>query len=326
MLLDGKLSLQQISFAALTLLLCREYFASRAAAQAVKAKVESYERGGAASHNSGHARRYSDGSDSSSAPPTDLSRLDPETRIAVIKAQKEKDRERELAAKERQLQEAYETNRQERKRFEGMKEQAQHQKGAIAFEIDVGSEATRIDPEVRLSMMKAQKEKEKEQELANKEKQLKEAYQESRQERRKLKEQAQQNQGAMAFDIDLNGDVKVLDSKSRNSDGGKPKKGWGPPVPTSNLQLAHGVRSAALGCAQPPGRNDVRQEEVKSVSIDEDDMKSGYSEFDGLGETEVMKKLQSKRASQLEARAQVKDVFRKLREKKKKEAEKKAAG
>ena len=102
----------------------REFFANRAAAQAVKARVESYERGGniltggnaaapsvyeqqqavvsvPSSNYNNNARRYSSdgntppyGVDSSNAD------YDPEARIAHLKAQRERERERENAQKE----------------------------------------------------------------------------------------------------------------------------------------------------------------------------------------------------------------------------------
>jgi hypothetical protein len=90
----------------------REYFASRAAAQAVKAKVEAYERGGAAAGAVNSADR--DSRDNRGGPgefkraDSDrnieaLERMDPATRIAHIKAQREREREQEIAMKEMQV-------------------------------------------------------------------------------------------------------------------------------------------------------------------------------------------------------------------------------
>lgn len=105
----------------------REYFANRAAAQAVKAKVEAQDR---------YERRRGDDTSSVVVPsrrPSDtpsVEEVDPEVRIANQRAAREREREREVAAKEAALKAAIEAQRDQRR----MRPAAQQ---AIAFDIDL---------------------------------------------------------------------------------------------------------------------------------------------------------------------------------------------
>lgn len=125
----------------------REFFANRAAALAVKAKVESYERGPLPNAGQGGGGGMSSAIALAGGPsrrPSDPSLdMDPETRIAQLRAQRERERDREIALKEQQFKQAIEANREERRRLEALKQaQAQGQgsdrvRAAVAFQIDV---------------------------------------------------------------------------------------------------------------------------------------------------------------------------------------------
>jgi hypothetical protein len=106
----------------------REFFANRAAAQAVKAKVEAQERGAGLGLGLGLAepvRERGVGLDG-----------DAESRIASIRALKERQRDEELAEKERQLQLAHEANRLNRRKLENAELRG------VAFEIDISDDPT----------------------------------------------------------------------------------------------------------------------------------------------------------------------------------------
>eukprot|EP01038_Epipyxis_sp_PR26KG_P006016 gene6016-8286_t len=340
----------------------REYFASRAAALAVKAKVEQYERGG------GGGMRRDDSNNALVAVgnkggnrndvQVDLNRMDPEQRIAYLKSQREKEKQLELALKEQQLKEAYEENREQRKRFENQRRNSDPDaipiyggpsqgQGQVAY-----FDLNRMDPEERIAYLKAQKEIEKEKEIAQKEQELKQAYEMNRQQR-KQQENAVGNGGrskAIAFEIDLDDDniatppVRISNShsndvgigmnKKKNNDDkesqphqagisydtpqqvAKQRKGWGPPIAVNELDSALRVKqpSRAVDLFEPPHDQNVRQ------SLDNDDV-SVVNEGE-LDDDEVLKRLETKRASQIQAREQAKDIFRKLREKKAEEAQK----
>jgi serine/threonine protein kinase len=93
----------------------REYFANRAAAQAFKARVEAQERGGVANSNTTNTNANTNMPNANGRRPSgnnintgivetvDIATLDPETRIAMLKAQREKEKDREIAEKEMQV-------------------------------------------------------------------------------------------------------------------------------------------------------------------------------------------------------------------------------
>ena len=100
----------------------REFFANRAAAMKVKAKVDAMERGVPApssAHDDKQQQQYNEVD------------IDPEKRIAAIKAHKEKQKEEALELREKQLQLAHEANRLQRKQTEK----------AVAFEIILDNES-----------------------------------------------------------------------------------------------------------------------------------------------------------------------------------------
>lgn len=142
----------------------REFFANRAAALAVKAKVEAMERGsGSRSVITGGADIYNGpgGAGGGRANMNNNNRFDMEShesRVAAIKAQREKERDKELEERTRQLQQAHEINRQERRRFEEMREKSildgagggiVARKASMAFEIDLSADSGVAMPMVR---------------------------------------------------------------------------------------------------------------------------------------------------------------------------------
>ena len=133
----------------------REYWASRAVAQAAKARVEQgpfaqqspiaapqqqsriqqqvqltqqqqqpssqYGARGGGSSNDDYSSRRSD--------------VTPEERIAMLKAEKERAKDLELAERQRELQQAHEANREQRRNLE---EKMRREKQSLAFNVDMG--------------------------------------------------------------------------------------------------------------------------------------------------------------------------------------------
>jgi serine/threonine protein kinase len=87
----------------------REYFANRAAAQAFKAKVEANEHGAAMTNlltndsDNGYGNGNGNGNRRENFGERELADVSPQTRIAMLKAQKEQDREKEIALKNLQV-------------------------------------------------------------------------------------------------------------------------------------------------------------------------------------------------------------------------------
>ena len=102
----------------------REFFANRAAAMKVKAKVDAMERGIPAPSSAREEKQQQLQQQHNEVD------IDPEQRIAAIKAQKERQKEEALELREKQLQLAHEANRLQRKQAEK----------AVAFEIILDNE------------------------------------------------------------------------------------------------------------------------------------------------------------------------------------------
>jgi len=120
----------------------REFFANRAMAQAVKAKVEALERGGdpASTPANHYQQQHQQQQPHQRASPT-IHEGDAEARIAFLKAQRERDRDRSIAEQEAQLKAAYAAQREERRRLEARVKQ---QDGApMAFEISFADGAAK---------------------------------------------------------------------------------------------------------------------------------------------------------------------------------------
>jgi len=112
----------------------QEFFSNRAAAKAVKAKVEALEKGqidiqSDRQHVIPSDRRISTINDTDSA----------EERIAKIKAQREKDKYAELAERQRLIAEAHAANREQRRQMELNRERNNKINESISFDIDISA-------------------------------------------------------------------------------------------------------------------------------------------------------------------------------------------
>eukprot|EP00599_Poterioochromonas_sp_BG-1_P006361 CAMPEP_0173142318 /NCGR_PEP_ID=MMETSP1105-20130129/6021_1 /TAXON_ID=2985 /ORGANISM="Ochromonas sp., Strain BG-1" /LENGTH=996 /DNA_ID=CAMNT_0014055695 /DNA_START=91 /DNA_END=3081 /DNA_ORIENTATION=- len=276
----------------------REYFERRAAAQAVKMRVESYERGG---YDPGNAvalrqggRRPSDSeySTNNHNHPSDndnLVGLNPEQRIAMLKAQREKEKEREIAEKERQMKQAIEQQREERRRSE-----ANQKPKAIAFDIDINSDR------VEAKNVKV----------------------------RDVPVAAPVNDVGSADQKYSKHQRKPSNTEETNSNQNRPvKKGWGPPVEASEIFQARGIQPPSNIDKTPPSQRygnrrdgDAKEGNSNSNSDVED---FGSNDFLAVGNErgeeeednrEILKRIEYKRRSQLEVRQQAREVLTKLRE------------
>jgi serine/threonine protein kinase len=331
----------------------REYFANRAAAQAIKAKVEQYERGsgmaavsmaggGGGGNNDmavvagvagggvagGRYGRNEERDRDRERRPSDLDldNMDPQTRIAMLKAQREQEREREIAAKEMQMKQAIEANREDRRRLEGLAAAAKANGG--------GGVVTGMNDDFS---------------------------------------RGAQAKKALAFDINIgNNDGPVAAApRSRVSIGGgggsnaeppsiaepapvKQRRGWGPPVDGQEILQAKAIARGGAGAgsgisstsSSTKSKQGVNRMEVMGSSAEENNSgkaqssaptsSSGYNTptsrevsmsdlnsdpslvilEDDENNREVLKRLESKRKSQLEVKNEAKEVLRKLREKK----------
>ena len=306
----------------------REYFANRAAAQAIKARVEQYERGGsnmsaggggggaggggvAAAMTSanqdvvvagGGARygrnNYNDRgaqgvSDRRPSRDLDFDNMDPETRIAMLKAQREQEREKEIAAKEMAMKQAIEANREERRRLENLAAAAKANGGGAGM--ISGNDDSRA-----------------------------------------------QAKKALAFDINMSDAPAPAPRRiSLGAGNGEPstaaepparqRKGWGPPVDGQDILQAKGIArnsNAAPVSSKNRSMEVIAEEKVTPSSsgnntpasepISEQQLMGGMDQLVIVDDDnrEVLKRLESKRKSQLEVKNEAKEVLRKLREKK----------
>lgn len=379
----------------------REYFANRAAAQAVKARVESYERGGnilggnvvttpppndncgnppssaggnknmvvvASNNNYNNMRRHSN--DSTAVPPyATESDYDPESRIAQLKAQKERDRDRELAQKEFELKQAMEQNRQERRR---MAELSSRNKASVAFDIDISSsnnsshsnhhppkdndakkgnhsqQGDDVSSMPAIASTKSNSENRKQWNSNSSISSSSSGGSESKPSRDKGVALSRLDTVADAEnedDTDMTMKADYFNSPNQGHSNSK-KKGWGPPVMPSDVKIAKGI--VARSSARDKDR-DITPTRMfsnnsgKGTSVDDNDSvcvggKAGGvhsndqesvedgSEREYVDDADVMRRLEIKRLSQIDARNQAKGVLKKLREKKKMDLEVKQPG
>eukprot|EP00981_Chlorochromonas_danica_P000405 scaffold96_cov167-Ochromonas_danica.AAC.12 len=160
-----------------------------------------------------------------------------------------------------------------------------------------------MDPQVRIAQLRAQREKERDRELAMKEAAFKAAIEENREERRRLEARKQ----SVAFDIDLGPSRASPSSASvapaaapvapANGGGVAPAKrrGWGPPVEASDILAAKGIS---------PSQQPIEEDPANET----------------MGEGEVLHRIQVKRQSQLDMRSQAKEVLSRLREQRRRPA------
>lgn len=107
-------------------------------------------------------------------------------------------------------------------------------------------------------------------------------------------------------------------SSQSNEVGARTKKGWGPPVDAQDILQARAANRGLSVEKSEESKIDNRQRNraPSNVDLDEDALGSPNPADDGdiKGGQEVMKRLESKRKSQLEARSHAKEVLSKLRE------------
>mmetsp|Transcript_10718 Transcript_10718/g.17474 ORF Transcript_10718/g.17474 Transcript_10718/m.17474 type:complete len:1278 (-) Transcript_10718:2028-5861(-) len=313
----------------------REYFANRAAAQAHKAKVEALERGGGGERldhplysdrsSQPNSRRNSDasavdaagadlgggggGGGGSRRPSIDYEQFrgmsESEARIAILKAQRDKERELVNAQKELELKEAMEANRN------AIRQSRVTKQASIAFDIDLGGDNS--EPCI------------------------------SRDSRDSIQQQQQpppplRSQKQPSSDRDSESDLSSKknfnsNNRQRNSansgggggGGGSKRGGWGPPIAANDI--AKGVvRYSDVSPRTQANKmfnsvEDLDAEDGEDISSDLGAVNGVSPKGGGGGDLKVLRRLESRRNSQMQARQQAKEVFRKLREKRRKESE-----
>jgi hypothetical protein len=350
----------------------REFFANRAAAQQIKAKVEAYERGGsrrgqrsAASNGSGmevaigggggshpigeyrHQARRQHGHAHQESHIDEGRALSGEERIAQVKAQRRREQELEKAEKERQLQLAYEETRRERMRIEALRksnaesparEVAGGGRGGTGNDDHVAQQE--YDQEVSHYERQRRKELQREEENRKHEQLLREA----RAPRRR------RSQEGVAFSIDFNDDgggdsgvITVNNGSDRQGGKAKPQAQDVYDGPSdqfrsrSNSEVSDSEASTSTNSTAPrqrkswgapiaPPRRPLGLENMDEVSEVPDGTAVrklyGTSQAQEVEEDEeaVLKCLEARNGREEAARIHAKEVFRKLREQKRREA------
>lgn len=370
----------------------REFFANRAAAQQIKAKVEAYERGGS---KRGASRNVSSGMElalggggqyqQQSSHPTGEYRhqqprrqhghshhegdpgyhedraLSGEERIAQVKAQRRREQDLEAAEKERQLRQAYEETHRERMRIEALRKS--NADGSPSRNITGGRDGRYDDDRDR----GRRQEQEQEQEVSHYDRQRKRELQklEANRKHEQLLQDARahnrrkSNEGAVAFSIDFNDNANdTSDSAAETLDGGSPRrekggsnrrkpqednrngpseqfrsrsnsevsesessvnttsstktssrqrKGWGAPIAPPRAKM--GLSDTDSEANEVPDGTAVRQLYGTSLAQEVED-----------DEEAVLKCLEARNGREEAARGHAKEVFRKLREKQRREA------
>mmetsp|Transcript_14092 Transcript_14092/g.21076 ORF Transcript_14092/g.21076 Transcript_14092/m.21076 type:complete len:663 (+) Transcript_14092:1-1989(+) len=182
----------------------REFFANRAAAQQIKARVEQYEREGGSRAG---LRGVQEGGGRNMIGYSDAP-LTGEDRIAQVKAQRERERERENSERQRQLQLAYEETRaakarlQEQRRRQG--EPVRRPSGGGGYG-DGSRSPTRFDDDSEQSEShierQRRREKQREEDARQREEALRSVAAENRAQRRAMRKEGRPE--AVAFSIDL---------------------------------------------------------------------------------------------------------------------------
>jgi hypothetical protein len=125
----------------------REYFANRAAAQQIKAKVEAFERGEREPLSGAPNPAYAEDVDSNPSRRANFGGADREAhavsdrdRAAQMRAQRERDREKEAAEHEQRIRQALAEQREERRRLEERRRQSNEMQ-QLSFNIPPTAEA-----------------------------------------------------------------------------------------------------------------------------------------------------------------------------------------
>lgn len=306
----------------------REFFANRAAAQQIKAKVEAYERGGSHRHaqhldagigmevSVGNARNASDWNhrvDRSSSS---------EERIAQVRAQRQREQQLEQAEKERQLQQAYEETRRERMRIAALRKS------------EMESNATEYsDSQDSHNERRRRRELKKEEDIKRNEEMLREAR------NKRPPRDAGKRPGAIAFSIDFS---DVSDSGSDIRSDKKPPSGdegginevrsrsnsevsESESVQTVNNNAPSGRQRRSWGAPIAPPRGKIKVEDDDEDASEVPDgtaVRKLYGTAQEIAEDEeaVLKCLEARDGREEQARIRAKEAFRKLREQKRREA------
>jgi len=189
----------------------REFFANRAAAQLIKARVEQYERVGGSYAEGGHIGGQQEvRRNMITRPDTSVTGED---RIAQVKAQRERAREQENSERQRQLQVAYEETRAAKARLteqrKKQEERTKLQDDAIGDRLrydDISGRSPRLgdDSDQGGSHYERQRrrEKQREEETRQREEAFRVVAAENRAQRRAMRKEGRVE--AVAFSIDLN--------------------------------------------------------------------------------------------------------------------------
>jgi hypothetical protein len=237
--------------------------------------------------------------------------LDPEQRIAMLKSQKEKEKQKEIAEKEMAMKMAIEANRAEQRRKSG---DTTNRAKAIAFDIDITSDKTEPkNMKVRgggsgpgSSGAATPSDSEHQQPSSQKSNQsVVTNYPSSRRTPTQEIESSSNNRSRDGTPNSL----ENISTKSNPSTSGK--KGWGPPVDGKEILQA---RARGLSGLMSPDADEGSENPTPKTAT--------TTAGDGEENDEVMKRIESKRRSQLEVRHQAKEVLSKLREQRQMQAAK----
>jgi hypothetical protein len=239
--------------------------------------------------------------------------LDPEQRIAMLKAQKEKEKQKEIAEKEMAMKMAIEANRAEQRRKSG---DTTNRAKAIAFDIDITSD--KIEPKnmkVRGGPGSSGAATPADSEHAPSSQKSNQSVVTNYPSSRRTPTQEMENP-SRSRDGTPNS-LENISTKSNPSTSAK--KGWGPPVDGKEILQA---RARGLsGLMSPDSTADEGSDQNPTPKTTATTTTAG-----GVGgeeeNDEVMKRIESKRRSQLEVRHQAKEVLSKLREQRQMQAAK----
>lgn len=191
---------------------------------------------------------------------------DPVVRIALIKAQKEREREKVAAEQARQLQLAHEAQREERRKADERRREREKQEREERKEYGRGEDVKSVEPSAHLAF--------------------------------DIPPRRTVQRRASAKNSEEN-NVTEIDSKSQP---GRQRKGWGPPAA---LPLSISTITKGSG-----GSSDSPQESPSSFGRG----MSNDSSESPMDESKVLLRLEQRRDQHQKAREQARDVFRKLRE------------
>ena len=248
---------------------------------------------------------------------------DPAVRVALIKAQKERDREKLAAEQSYQLQLAHEAQREERRRaadrrFEREREEREEREG-------IEERDRREEQEEREAKVEREERVEKEERVGSEEKEGGVGREEkggisdtcnSAQDKAQAHAHTQAESvvpdvaGAVAFSIDFSDvampkrrSVKTVENASETDSKAHPRlrKGWGPPA-----DLPINISTISRCSTGSPTGGSCSFE--RGMSNDQSESEST------MDESLVLKRLEERKEQHQKAREQAKEVFRKLRE------------